>query len=206
MSELPDSVLHSGYFIPFAAALQKAGRSLALVLPSDEWNAVDDASRLALRDLALRYDIELRKGDVPRFQNGATAFLGVQGPAEDVWASRSEAPCRLGPGWATAEDTPIVRAGRLSVPVGQRIDRRELEPRPDTVFLTLSKELNGLSSSFGERFVAITVPAIARVGLSKPGSLARIVYYDRYVKSPLPAFLSERHGGSCHANWRRDFD
>lgn len=191
-SKLPDiAVLRSGDFIPFVAALQKTGRSLALVLPSDEWTVMDEASRLALRDLALRYDIELRKGDAPRFSNGATAFLGVKrAGGTDVWASRNEAPCRLGPVWATADDTPIVRAGRLSVPAGQRIEQRELEPRPDTVFLTVSNELNGLSSSFGDRFVAITVPAITRVGLSKLGNLARIIYYDRYVKSPLPALLA----------------
>lgn len=191
-SDLPDvRDLREGDFVRLAASLQRAGRPLALVLPNDDWSAIDDATRLGLRDFATRYDIELRRGNAPRYPNGAKSLAALIGPDDmESWVSRGLTASKLGPGWAMPEEFPILRSNVPIAEIGAPVAANELELRPDAAYLSFTAEADGPLLGFGDRLLGQVQPLLERIGGWRPGRLAEVSYYDRYLKSPLSVRLA----------------
>ncbi|MFC7537173.1 DEAD/DEAH box helicase [Sphingomonas sp. GCM10030256] len=183
------SDLQHGSFRSFVAAAQRAGRAVALVLPPEAWAALDDATRLGLRDFATRFDLELKRGSAPDFENGAVTLAAL--PAEQqVWASRDRNAARAGASWGVPFEAPVLRAMHTVSDLGDQVDRSELELRPDAAFFRFTNDVDGPALGFGERMVAAVEPLLRRVGAWKPGQLIAINYYDRYLKSPMTVRLA----------------
>ena len=186
LAELRDSD-----FLRLAAFLQRSGRQLTLVLTESALSALDDATRLGLRDLAIRYDITLRQGAAPRFQNGAVAVAAVaHDRAGEIWATRDRTAGVLGSGWGIAAELPILRARWDAEVDSEGLPTDFLEPRADAAFASFTKACDGPLSSFGAHLLELAKPLLQRVGGWRPGRLVRVEYFDRYLKSPLSVRLA----------------
>jgi len=183
--------LRDGNFLRLAAVLQRSGRPLTLVLAQATLSTMDDASRLALRDLMVRYDISLRQGDAPRFQNGAVAVAAiVNDRAGEIWATRDGKAGILGSRWGVAAELPILRARWDAKVDSDALPANILEPRADAAFVSFTKACDGSLSSFGAHLLELVKPLLQRVGGWRPGHLVRIEYFDRYLKCPLSVRLA----------------
>lgn len=183
--------LRDGNFLRLAAFLQRAGRPLTLVLTQAALSAMDDATRLGLRDLAIRYDIALRQGAAPRFQNGAVAVAAVaNGRAGEIWATRDSKAGILGSGWGVAAELPILRARWDAEVDSDGLPADILEPRADAAFVSFTKACDGSLSSFGTHLLEMMKPLLQRVGGWRPGHLVKVEYFDRYLKCPLSVRLA----------------
>jgi hypothetical protein len=183
--------LRDGNFLRLATFLQRSGRSLTVVLTQTALSAMDDATRLGLRDLAIRYDIALRQGVAPRFQNGAVAVAAVaNGRAGEIWATRDGKTGVLGSGWGVAAELPILRARWDTKVDSDALPADILEPRADAAFVSFTKACDGSISSFGAHSLELVKPLLQRVGGWRPGRLVRVEYFDRYLKCPLSVRLA----------------
>ena len=159
------------------------GATVALVV-APEWLAGLDASaRLALRDAALRLEVELRQGHAPRFANGAHAIAAAGGELAAVWVSRDPRAATLGDEWGQGQDAPVVRIGVPRLPLAATVDPASLLPVSGTRYLEFGGTLDGTLTGFGDRLATALVPAIRAAGGAGP--LVRIDYTDRYLQSPL---------------------
>lgn len=181
--------LHDGNFLRLAAFLQRSGRPLTLVLTQAALSAMDDAVRLGLRDLAIRYDLTLRQGAAPRFQNGAVAAV-ANGRAGEIWATRDGKAGILGSGWGVAAELPILRARWVAKVDSDALRADILEPRADAAFVSFTKACDGSLSNFGAHLLELVKPLLQRVGGWRPGHLVRVDYFDRYLKCPLSVRLA----------------
>jgi DEAD/DEAH box helicase domain-containing protein len=183
--------LREGSFVPLAVSLQHAGRQLSLVLTQEALSSMDDATRLSVRDLAIRYDIALQIGTAPHFQNGAIAiaFVAKKGGGE-VWATRDGEAGTLGSGWGIAAELPILRADLDIKNDSKALSYDMLEPAPNAEFVSFTKECNGPLTDFGGRLLELVRPSLQRVGGWRPGHLVKVEYFDRYLKSPLSVRLA----------------
>lgn len=189
-SAIPDlSDLQHGAFRALAAAAQRNGRALLLVLPDHEWVAMDEATRLGLRDFATRFDLELRRGTAPSFSNGAVALAALPDDAT-LWASRDTHARQAGSVWGTPEEFPVVRGSYAAGDVGEPVRRADLELRPDAAFLQFTNDVDGPTLGFGERLLQAVKPLLQRVDAWKSGQLVAVTYFDRYLKSPLTLRLA----------------
>lgn len=183
--------LHDGNFLRLAALLQRSGRPLTLVLTQVALSEMDDAMRLALRDLAIRYEIALRRGAAPRFRNGAVAVASLaNGRDGEIWATRDSKAGILSSGWGVAEEAPILRAPWNAQFDSDALPGNILEPRADAAFVKFTKACDGPLASFGGHFVELVKPLLQRVGGWRPGHLAKVEYFDRYLKCPLSVRLA----------------
>ncbi|PWR17912.1 DEAD/DEAH box helicase [Zavarzinia aquatilis] len=185
------AALRSGPFSRLAASLQHAGRPLVLVLTREILAGMDDAMRLALRDLAARFDIVLRSGSAPRFPNGAVALaaLGASGSRE-IWATRDSGAGILGDAWGVAAEAPILRATWHLEDNVEAVPADLMEPRADAAFISFTTECNGPLSGFGARLLECAKPLLQRVGGWRAGHLVGVEYFDRYLKNPLTVRLA----------------
>jgi DEAD/DEAH box helicase domain-containing protein len=183
--------LHGGNFLRLAASLQRSGRPLTLILTQVALSTMDDATRLGLRDLAIRYDIALRQGSAPRFENGAIAIAAITSDqAGEIWATRDSKAGILGSGWGVAAELPILRADWNFKDDSRTLPGDMLELRADAAFVSFTRECDGSLSSFGVRMLELVMPLLQRVGGWRPGHLVMIEYFDRYLKCPLSVRLA----------------
>lgn len=183
--------LHDGNFLRLAAARQRSGRPLTLILLQAALSTMDDATRLGLRDLAIRYDIALRQGSAPRFQNGAIAVAAIKSDrAGEIWATRDSKAGVIGSEWGVASNLPILRAGWDCKDDSAALPDDALQPSADAAFVSFTKECDGSLSSFGVRVLELVRPLLQRVGGWRPGQLTMVEYFDRYLKSPLSVRLA----------------
>jgi hypothetical protein len=152
---------------------------------------MDDATRLRLRDLAIRYDIALRQGSAPRFRNGAIAIAGITSDrAGEIWATRDSTAGILGSGWGVAAELPILRASWDFKDDSEALPGDMLELSADAAFVSFTTECDGSLSSFGVRVLELVKPLLQRVGGWRPGHLVTVEYFDRYLKCPLSVRLA----------------
>jgi hypothetical protein len=183
--------LHGGNFLRLAASLQRSGHTLTLILTQAALSKMDDATRLRLRDLVVRYDITLRQGSPPRFQNGAVAIAAVSnGRAGEIWATRDGKACILGSRWGVPAELPILRANWEFEDGSEALHRNTLEPRADAAFVSFTKACDGPLADFGKHMLKLVEPILQRVGGWRPGHLVKVEYFDRYLKSPLSVRLA----------------
>lgn len=183
--------LHDGNFLRLAASLQRAGRQFTLILTQATLSTMDDATRLGLRDLVIRYEIALRQGLAPRFQNGAIAIAAcMKDQVGEVWATRDGKAGVLGSMWGIATQFPILRANWTANDNSEALPTRALEPRADAAFVSFTNECNGTLSSFGASMVELVKPLLQCVGGWRLGHLIKVEYFDRYLKCPLSVRLA----------------
>jgi DEAD/DEAH box helicase domain-containing protein len=183
--------LQGGNFLRLAASLQRSGRPLTLILTQVALSTMDDATRLGLRDLAIRYDIALRQGSAPRFENGAIAIAAITSDqAGEIWATRDSKAGILGSAWGVAAELPILRGGWNLKDDSRTLPGDILELRADAAFVSFTRECDGSLSSFGVRMLELVKPLLQRVGGWRPGHLVMIEYFDRYLKCPLSVRLA----------------
>jgi hypothetical protein len=183
--------LQGGNFLRLAASLHRSGRPLTLILTQVALSTMDDATRLGLRDLAIRYEIALRQGSTPRFESGAIAIAAIKSDrAGEIWATRDSKAGILGSGWGVAAELPILRARWDAKVDSDALPADILEPRADAAFVSFTKACDGSLSNFGAKFLELVKPLLDRVGGWRPGHLIRVEYFDRYLKCPLAVRLA----------------
>jgi hypothetical protein len=183
--------IHGSNFLRLAASLQRSGRPLTLILTPTALSTMDDATRLGLRDLAVRYDVILRQGSAPRYQNGAIAIAAVSsGRDQEIWATRDNKARIVGLGWGVAAELPIMRASWDSEDNSKAISNDMFEPRAEAAFVSFTKACDGALADFGKHVVELIKPLLQRVGGWRSGHLVKVEYFDRYLKSPLSVRLA----------------
>lgn len=152
---------------------------------------MDDATRLRLRDIIVRYDIKLRHGTSPRFQNGSIAIAATIGSSTaEIWATRDSKVCILGSEWGIAVGLPILRADWVPSDDSQPLTSNALELPTNAAFVSFTKECDGSLKDFGANILELVKPLLMRVGGWKPGHLVMVEYFDRYLKCPLSLRLA----------------
>lgn len=185
------SDLRDGYFLRLAASLQRSGRCLTLILAQATLSNMDDATRLRLRDIIVRYDIKLRHGTSPRFQNGSIAIAATIGSSTaEIWATRDSKVCIMGSEWGIATGLPILRADWVPSDDSQPLTSNALELPTNAAFVSFTKECDGSLKDFGANILELVKPLLMRVGGWKPGHLVMVEYFDRYLKCPLSLRLA----------------
>lgn len=149
------------------------------------------AERLALRDFAIRHDLELVVAEAPAFANGARAIAVVDaadGPPH-VWATREADPRRAGPDWGRPAQASIA-CGRVALDVAATpIDLDSLRPAPGSQYREIDRELDGDLAGFGQRMAGLIVGQLQACGRWPRGAVTQALYRDPYVSSPLAARL-----------------
>lgn len=183
--------LHDGTFLRLAEILQRSGRPMILVLAEKALSEMDDATRLGLRDLAVRYEIRLRQGAAPRFMNGAVAIAAIaKDKGGELWATRDTKATILSSGWGVSAEWPILCGRWNGKAVHDALPANMLEPRSDAAFVSFTDVCDGSMSSFGLHALELVKPLLQRIGGWRPGRLVRVEYFDRYLKSPLSVRLA----------------
>lgn len=183
--------LQESNFLRLAASLQRSGRQFTLVLTQEALSSIDDATRLGLRDVATRYEITIRQGTAPRFQNGAIAIAAIANDrAGEIWATRDSNVSILDSEWGIASELPILRANWDFKDDSKSLPSNILELRADAAFVSFTKECDGTLSAFGANMLKLVKPLLQRVGGWRPGQLTKVEYFDRYLKSPLTVRLA----------------
>jgi ATP-dependent helicase YprA (DUF1998 family) len=178
------AALSEGRIAALTRRLADRGAGVAIVVTSSWIDSLDAAQRLALRDSAVSLGLTLQRGSAPLFPNGATGVAMVEGSA---WVSRDRGASRASSGWGEGQEAPIVRIVASSPRLMPTIDLAALLPVSGTRYLEIGNQLNGPMVGFGERLVALLLPAIRAAGGT--GRLGHIAYNDRYLQSPLTVRL-----------------
>jgi hypothetical protein len=198
MSAAPDlAALSDGPLGALMSSLPRAGKAVSYCFNPQVWSKLNGAMRLALRDLAIKYQLTLERGTSPSLANGSLAIATVVAPrGNETWASRDPGAGTAGAEWATATAAPIVRFKSGATPAREAVLLDSLVPRPEAVFRKIKNELDGPLATFGMRFAAFIKPSLERLDGWKVGQLGKITYSDRYLRSPLVArlFLSVAGG------------
>lgn len=198
LTAAPDlAALSDGQLGALVSSLSRAGKTVSLCFNPQAWSKLNEAMRLTLRDLAIKYQLTLERGAPPSLANGSLAIATVVMPrGNETWASRDPGARTAGAEWATATAAPIVRFKSGATPAREAVALDSLVPRPEAAFRKVKNELDGPLATFGARFIAFIKPNLERLDGWQVGQLRRITYSDRYLRSPLVArlFLSVAGG------------
>lgn len=149
------------------------------------------AEKLSLRDFALQHNVGLVTAEAPVFSNGAHVLAIVHGEGGDsrVWTTR-DAESRLpGRAWGHPINHPVAR-GSASVTVQcAAVDLDALLPAPGAHLIQIGSELDCDLATFGARASKLVVELLMKCGSWPKAGIARVVYRDSYVCSPLVARL-----------------
>ena len=156
------------------------GAKVSLIVASAWLETLDPAARLALRDAVKSLGLDLRRGSVPRFDNGAVMLAAA---GDLAWATRDEAAGNPGESWGLGQEHPVVMLapGRLSPTLA--VDPDSLLPASGARVIEIERELDGPMSEFGRRFAVMVERAVREAGGN--AALTGIAYTDRYLQSPL---------------------
>lgn len=191
LAGVPDlAAIESAPISSLLRALPRAGKTLSLCFDPQTWSKLNDAMRLALRDLAVKYQLKLEMASTPVFANGSYAIATVIGPAgNETWATRDPKAAVAGAEWAIATAAPMVRFKWNSLALREEVPLGSLVPTPEAALQKIRSELDGPLATFDVRFANFVKPGLEKLDAWKPGDLARITYSDRYLRSPLVARL-----------------
>ena len=177
------AVLECGVLARLARKLEDKGAPLSLVVGASWLAALDPAAKLALRDVARDWKCTLRKGEAPRYTNGAAALAEVGGMNTRRWASRDLVAALPGETWGMAQSHPVVSHPSRPAPLSASVDPASLLPQSGTVYIAIGRDLDGPVGDFGAAFANIIAPAIRDAG--GRSQLKGLVYNDRYLQTPL---------------------
>lgn len=170
---------------------KKRGHATRLALVPALLASFSPAEKLCLRDFVLQHSIGLVLAEVPAFVNGAhaLAIIHTEGGSSRIWATREAEPRLPGPSWGRPICHPVAR-GTASVTVQcSAINLDTLLPSPGAKLIQIGSELDCDLATFGARASKLFVDLLTRCGSWPKAGIARIVYRDPYVSSPLVARL-----------------
>lgn len=179
---------------PLAAMLldwRKRGHVVRIALAPKLLATLSPAEKLGLRDFALQHQLALIVADAPAFANEAYALAAIDGEGRGgaIWATR-DAQARLpGPDWARPFSRPIARARASLSTQGAALRLDALLPPHGAQLRQIGAELDGALADFGKRAANVMVEMLAKCGAWPRTGIARAVYRDSYVCSPLTARL-----------------
>jgi len=181
---------------PFAAlsrAIRQRGADLRFALRSGIASTLDAAQRLGLRDAALRGGFSLWLSDAPDAENGAVVLATLEA-SEDrrVWLTRDVSAGVIGRGWGVGVEHSVVHAPISVLPTVRPIELGDLLPTASASVAILQGEEGRSLRLFGPWFGALIKNQLEPLGQWFPGQLNRIIYSDRYLRSPLTAALQLR--------------
>ncbi|BCW87129.1 ATP-dependent RNA helicase RhlE [Alphaproteobacteria bacterium SO-S41] len=181
----------SGTPLELAARIwSQRGALVRLLLPQGSVQQLDDAARLALRDLANRMGVELGEGDARPFPNGSIP-LGVVscGDSASVWACRDAASGMAGRGWGCSETAPTVVAG-VTLEIGSaKVAESALRPSPGYRFVEIRGELDVDFPRFGDTLARWIREELTKAAAWGEGPPTAMSYEDRYLCAPLQVRL-----------------
>jgi DEAD/DEAH box helicase domain-containing protein len=179
---------------PVAAQLldwRKRGHATRLAVAPALVTRLSPAEKLGLRDFALQHNVGLVTAEAPAFSNGAHVLAIVHGEGGNsrIWATREAEPRLPGPAWGRPIGHPVAR-GSASITVQcAAVDLDTLLPPPGAQLIEIGSELDGDLATFGARASKLIVELLTKCGSWPKASIARVVYRDSYVCSPLVARL-----------------
>lgn len=139
-----------------------------------------------LRDYCSRNGITLAEGNPIRFENGSILFALAAGEhVSEAWASRDESILNAGPEWGAVHTLPIAR-GLVSInPPFADVAHEKLRPAAGAAVVMLDASFDGPVSRFSERMSKAIRKAASDCGISDGDAIAKVVYRDRYARSPI---------------------
>ena len=177
---------------------RQTGATVRLIAPVATLNKLNNSQRDELAALIAYTGAELyRASDLNRVAD-LPLLVELGGVDQRVrWAARQPDALIPGPAWGSGEaGGPLVRVVETQslspIPEAwRRLDPAELRSStPGVIALTINRELDGSSATFGERAWSLLeqqVPGLAEC-LRGAAPLQAVRYSDRYLRSPL-AFL-----------------
>jgi DEAD/DEAH box helicase domain-containing protein len=170
---------------------RKRGHATRLALVPALLASLSPAEKLGLRDFALQHNIALVTAEAPSFANGshAAAIVHTAGGYTRIWATREAEPRFPGPAWGRPVGHPVAR-GSASINVQySAVNLDTLLPSPGAHLIQIGSELDCDIATFGARASKLIVELLTKCGGWPKASVARMVYRDSYVSSPLVARL-----------------
>ena len=169
---------------------KKRGHDVCLAFFPDFIKDLSAAERLGLRDFALLHNVTLITAEAPKFTDGACALAMVETGVDRrvLWASRGLEARVPGPNWGRPVIHPVTGRTSIAVPVTP-IDLDRLLPPPGAQVIRITSELDCDLATFGSRASKAIVDLIKNCGGWPRSAVARAIYRDPYVTSPLTARL-----------------
>jgi ATP-dependent helicase YprA (DUF1998 family) len=170
---------------------KKRGHATRLAVEQALVSRLTPAERLSLRDFALQNNVGLVNAGAPVFSNGAQALAIVQGKGGDsrIWATREAEPQLPGPAWGRPIGHPVARGNSSILVPCAAVDLDTLLPAPGAQLIQIGSELDCDLATFGACASKLIVELLTKCGSWPKASIARLVYRDSYVSSPLVARL-----------------
>lgn len=170
---------------------KKRGHTTRIALMPVLLASFSPAEKLSLRDFAIQHKIELVVAEAPIFANGAHALAIIQmgpGPSR-IWATPETEPRFPGPAWGRPIGHPVARGSASITVQSEAIDLHTLLPSPGAQLIQIGSELDCDIATFGVRASKLIIDLLTECGSWPKVGIARIVYRDAYVSSPLVARL-----------------
>lgn len=170
---------------------RKRGHATRLAVAPALVTTLSPAEKLGLRDFALQHNVGLVTAEAPVFSNGAQVLAIVHGEGGDsrIWATREAEPRLPGPAWGRPIGHPVARGSALITVQYAAVDLDTLLPAPGTQLIQIGSELDCDLATFGARASKLIVELLTNCGSWPKAGIARLVYRDSYVSSPLLARL-----------------
>ena len=170
---------------------RKRGHATKLALVPALLASLSQAEKLCLRDFALQHNIGLVMAEAPAFVNGAYALAIIQteSGSSHIWATREIETCFPGPAWGRPVDHPVARGSGPVTVQCSAINLDSLLPSPGATLIQIGSELDCDLMTFGVRASKLIVELLTKCGSWSKAGIARMIYRDAYVSSPLVARL-----------------
>lgn len=171
------------------------GRQVTLFIAKDMVGAIDPAIANPLASLVEAGDITIRTFEGECADPDVPALIAEVGGAQRSirWATTSKESLCPSENWGRAEENDrcvrIRSKNPLIDPVGTEISSEILRKAPHGTYreLIVKEQLTGSIDMLGNRFWALMAEQVEALGvrLKNDEPIARIVYRDRYMASPL---------------------
>jgi hypothetical protein len=166
---------------------RKRGHTTRIALTQVLLTTLSPAEKLSLRDFAMQHKIDLVIAESPAFANGAhaLAIVHVGEVPSRIWATREPELRFPGPTWGRPIGYPVARGSATITWQSAAVDLNTLLPSPGAQLKQIGSELDCDLATFGVRASKLIVDLLRECGSWPKAGIARIVYRDSYVTSPL---------------------
>lgn len=167
------------------------GHPVALAVTSTQLSRLNPADRLAVRDFVLAHHVGLFTAEAPVFSNSSRTLANVSlGDSSSVtWASRDPVAAYPGPNWGRPDTLAVAQGKTGQAATLGKVELDALLPPAGAQFLEIGSEFDGSLSRFGDLAAKAILQALGKCGARSSSPVARIVYRDGYVCSPLVSRL-----------------
>lgn len=172
---------------PAVERWSRQGRGIVLGVDVGALENLDAASRMQLRDLVNRWNVDIEEGAAAPFANGAALVAEACMPDGESWlvAGRDEESRVLGAGWGVAVAAPLVRVKSAARWHGEPVAMAKISSPADSAVRHLDQTLDGPIGQFGGRAASLIREALQSSGVDVRLKVSLLDYEDRYICSPL---------------------